>query len=94
MPSPLHFTFYFLSISIPSMSFLGIGIPISPAFSIIDMLSLAMNPIITASLTKVDGVSAERRHATSTTRRVTPLRQSPLNPALLSRVPPFVFGLL
>lgn len=65
----------------------GIGTPISPAFSIMLIVSLAMKAMIAVSLMNVEPVTRSRRQATSTTRRVVPLRQRPFQPARLSRAP-------
>ena len=49
----------------------GIGTPISPAFSIIDRVSLAIKAITTASRIKLEPITTSRRQATSTINRLT-----------------------
>ena len=69
----------------------GMGTPISPAFSMTDSPSLAVNPITAASRMKSDPITASSRAAASTTASVTPFRTSPFQPARDSSVPSSVF---
>lgn len=79
-------------ISTALASTFGIGTPISPAFSMMLKVSFAINPITTASRTKLEPITASSLHATSTIIRLMPLRHRPFQPALLSSVPVLVFG--
>ena len=71
----------------------GIGRPINPAFSTMEMVSLQIKPMTTASRTKLVAITASSRQATSTISRVSPLRISPFQPARLSSAPVRLLGL-
>ena len=71
----------------------GMGSPIKPAFSMMEMVSLQIKPITTASLTKVEPITASSLQATSTISSVSPLRHRPFHPARDSSVPSLLFGL-
>lgn len=65
----------------------GIGIPISPAFSIIERVSLTIKAMHTAFFRYSVPISLSSRQDTSSISSTVPLRQSPLKPALLSSAP-------
>ena len=71
----------------------GMGKPIRPAFSTMEMASLAEKPMIAASRTKLPPMTASSWQATSTMSSVSPLRMRPFQPALLSSAPVLVLGL-
>ena len=70
----------------------GMGSPIRPAFSTMEMASLAEKPMIAASRTKLPPMTASSWQATSTMSSVSPLRMRPFQPALLSSAPVLVWG--
>ena len=70
------------------------GTPISPAFSMIEIASFAIKPMMAASRMKLEPITLSSWQATSTTSSVTPLRQSPFQPARLSSAPLSVLGLV
>lgn len=67
---------------------------INPAFSMMEMVSLTMKAITTASRIKLEPITTSRRQPTSTISRVTPFRQRPFQPTRLSKAPLVVFSLL
>lgn len=72
---------------------LGIGTPISPRFSIIDVISLIIKHTITQSRIKLFPLIKSVKLAIITTTKYTAFRIIPLNPALLSSLPVSDFGL-